>query len=257
MKTRRKEVLEMVGRQGYISIDEFARHFDVTPQTIRRDINALAASGLLERHHGGASLPSSVENVAYDRRQILHRDEKMALATMLARHIPENASLFINIGTTTEAVAHALSNHKGLRIITNNLKVANTLSDNEGFEVIVTGGVVRCRDKGLTGEAALDMIGQFRVDYGIIGISAIDPDGTLLDYDYREVRVAKAIIANSRQVFLAADHSKVGRNAMVRLSHIGEVDAWFTDRKPEASLSKVLENSDVQVHVADEAAMSA
>lgn len=257
MKTRRNEVLEMVGRQGYVSIDELAGHFDVTPQTIRRDINALAASGLLERHHGGASLPSSVENVAYDRRQILHREEKMALAKMLARHIPENASLFINIGTTAEAVAHALSNHKGLRIITNNLNVANTLSDNGGFEVIVTGGVVRCRDKGLTGEAAIDMIGQFRVDYGIIGISAIDPDGTLLDYDYREVRVAKAIIANSRQVFLAADHSKVGRNAMVRLSSIGDVDAWFTDRKPEAPLSKVLEGSDVQVHVADATAVDA
>ena len=257
MEARRNEVLEMVAQQGYVSIDEFARHFAVTPQTIRRDINELAELGLLQRHHGGASLPSSVENVAYDRRQILHREEKMALAMTLASHIPDNASLFINIGTTTEAVARALSGHKGLRVITNNLNVANMLSDNDDFEVIVTGGVVRSRDKGLTGEAALDMIGQFRVDYGIIGISAIDMDGTLLDYDYREVRVAKAIIANSRQVFLAADHSKVGRNAMVQLGHIGNINAWFTDQPPEQPLLKVIEGTDVQVYAADGASKDA
>lgn len=248
MDARRREVLEVVGRQGYASIEELARHFEVTPQTIRRDINQMAGDGLLQRHHGGASLPSSVENVAYDRRQILHREEKNALARTLVGHIPDNASIFINIGTTTEAVAQALVGHRGLRIITNNLKVANVLSDNDDFEVIVTGGVVRSRDKGLIGEAALDMIGQFRVDYGIIGISAIDLDGTLLDYDYREVRVAREIIANSRRVFLAADHSKVGRSAMVSLGNITDIDAWFTDREPEEPLAGKLAGGHVQVH---------
>ncbi|PHS79409.1 MAG: DeoR family transcriptional regulator [Rhodospirillaceae bacterium] len=254
MEARRNEVLEMVARQGYVSIEEIARHFKVTLQTIRRDINELAGLGLLQRHHGGASLPSSVENVAYDRRQILHRDEKKALANTLAEHIPDNASLFINIGTTTEAVASALLlNHKGLRIITNNLNVANMLSDKEDFEVMVTGGVVRCRDKGLTGEAALNMIGQFRVDYGIIGISAIDTDGTLLDYDYREVQVAKAILANSRKVLLAADQSKVGRNAMVRLGHLNDIHSWYTDKMPKQPLLGVVEQADMQIHVAKSA----
>ena len=250
MEARRNEVLEMVARQGYVSIEEIARHFQVTLQTIRRDINELAGLGLLQRHHGGASLPSSVENVAYDRRQILHLDEKKALASTLAEHIPDQASLFINIGTTTEAVAHALLvKHKGLRIITNNLNVANILAEKEDFEVVVTGGVVRSRDRGLTGEAALNMIGQFRVDYGIIGISAIDTDGTLLDYDYREVQVAKAILANSRKVFLAADQSKVGRNAMVKLGHLNDIDGWFTNKMPKQPLLDVVKQSDMNIHV--------
>ena len=94
----------------------------------------------------------------------------------------------------------------------------------------VAGGVVRARDRGIVGEAAIDLIRQFRVDFGVIGISGIDLDGTLLDFDYQEVRVAQAIIANSRQVFLAADHTKFGRNAMVRLGGLEDVDALFTER---------------------------
>src|SRR3546814_13540180 len=95
--------------------------------------------------------------------------------------LPDNASLFINIGTTTEQVANALVDHKGLRVITNNLNVANILGGKPDFEVIVAGGVVRSRDRGIVGEASIDTIQQFKVDFGIIGISGIDDDGTLLD----------------------------------------------------------------------------
>ena len=147
----------------------------------------------------------------------------------MAAHIPDHASLFINIGTTTEEIAKQLLHHVGLRVITNNLNVAAILSGKGDFQVTVAGGVVRARDRGIVGEATIDLIRQFRVDFGVIGISGIDLDGTLLDFDYQEVRVAQAIIDNSRQVFLAADHSKFGRNAMVRLGGLEDVDALFTD----------------------------
>ena len=175
--------------------------------------------------------------------------EKQKIAQLLAQHIPDNASLFINIGTTTEAIAHALGNHKRLRVITNNLNVASIMSANENFEVIVAGGIVRHRDQGIIGEATIDFISQFKVDYGIIGISGIDTDGTLLDFDYREVRAARAIIDNSRSVFLAADRTKFGRNAMVRLGSITEIDGLFTDQHPPAGLSEVLAAAEVALHV--------
>jgi DeoR family glycerol-3-phosphate regulon repressor len=91
------------------------------------------------------------------------------------------------------------------------------------------------------------------VDFGIIGISGIDSDGTLLDFDYREVRAARAIIDNSRKVLLVADHTKFGRNAMVRLGSIGEIDALFTDRRPTESLVEVMNANEVELHVAPEA----
>ena len=115
--------------------------------------------------------------------------------------MPNHASLFINIGTTTEEVAKALHEHKGLSVVTNNLNVALILSHKPDFRVIVAGGLVRARDHGIIGELTIDLIRQFKVDIGIIGISGIDRDGALLDFDYREVRVAQAIMENSRQSF--------------------------------------------------------
>ncbi len=232
--------MELARRQGFVAIDDLAQSFRVTPQTVRRDINELCELTLLRRYHGGAGLPSSVENVAYSTRQVLFREEKERIAKLVAAQIPDEASLFINLGTTTEAVARALLDHQGLRVITNNLNVAVILSANPDFHVVVAGGVVRSRDQGLIGEATVDFIQQFKVDIGIIGISAIDSDGTLLDFDYREVKVAQAIIANSRRVYLAADHTKFSRSAMVRLGHLGQLSALFTDRPPPEAIRDLL-----------------
>jgi DeoR family glycerol-3-phosphate regulon repressor len=251
LNPRQEQLVAIVQREGFAGVDELATHFDVTPQTIRRDLNLLADAGLIRRYHGGVSAPSSVENVAYAARQGMQAAEKSRIARAIAQQIPDGASLFINLGTTNEGVGRALLEHRGLRVITNNLNIAILLSDNPTFEVIVAGGVVRGRDHGVTGEATIELIRQFKVDYGIVGISGIELDGTLLDFDFHEVRVAQAIIEHSRQVFLGADHSKIGRNAMVRLGDFSAVDAWFTDQPPPDELLPVLERAGTQVHIAD------
>ena len=233
-----------------MSVEALVNHFGVTPQTIRRDINELDAEGMLRRYHGGAGLPSSVENVGYSARKILHHDAKKRIAQAVAAAIPDGASLFINIGTTTEEVARALLNHKRLRVITNNINVAVLLAQAEDSEVIIAGGAVRKGDGGIVGAATVDLIQQFRVDFGIIGISGIDSDGTLLDYDYREVRVAQAIMANARRVFLVADHSKFGRPAMVRLGSLADVSTLFTDVAPLEPLRAFLASANVELCVA-------
>jgi DeoR family glycerol-3-phosphate regulon repressor len=247
---RRERIVELVRRDGFVSNDALARLFEVTPQTIRRDINALCEAGRLRRWHGGAGLPSSVENLAYGARQVLCLEEKRRIARLVARHVPDEASLFINIGTTTEEVAKALLDRQGLRVITNNLNVAATLAHKEDFQVIVAGGLVRPHDRGIVGEATIDLIRQFKVDVGIIGISGIDLDGTLLDYDYREVRVAQTIVAHSRRVFLVADHTKFGRSAMVKMGDIRDVDALFTDAEPPAPIRAMLGAAGREVLVA-------
>ncbi len=247
---RQARILDLTRHHGFVAIEDLAQRFAVTAQTIRRDINQLCEQALLRRYHGGAGLPSSVENLAYSARRVLCLEEKRRIAVLVARHVPDRASMFINIGTTNEEVARALLAHKGLHVITNNLHVAGILSVNPEFEVIVAGGVVRSRDRGIVGEAALDLIGQFKVDIGVIGISGIDADGSLLDFDYREVRVAQRIMANSAQVFLAADHTKFGRNAMCRSAHIGRINAIFTDQDPPQAYRVVLEAAGVALHVA-------
>jgi DeoR family glycerol-3-phosphate regulon repressor len=247
---RRTEILDLVRRQGFVATDELVRRFHVTPQTIRRDLNDLAAESLIERFHGGAARPSSVENLAYPQRRVMQQAEKQRIGALVARHVPDRASLFINIGTTTEAVAEALLGHEGLHVVTNNLNVAQRLHAKEDFRVIIAGGIVRPSDAGVVGEATVDLIRQFKVDIGIIGISGIDADGGLLDYDYREVRVAQAIIENSARVFLVADHSKFNRSAMVRLGRIEQAHAFFTDRTPPAGFAARLTAAGVELHVA-------
>ncbi len=250
MRDRRDKIVDLVRARGFVTIEYLAGEFDVTPQTIRRDINVLSDQGVLRRYHGGAGLSPSTENVAYTQRKVLCLAQKRRIAEMVAANIPDHASLFINIGTTTEEIAKALCNHKRLKVITNNINVASILSGIENFEVIVAGGLVRFRDGGIIGPLTIDFIQQFRVDYGIIGISGIDLDGTLLDFDYREVRAARAIIDNSRKVFLAADHTKFGRNAMVRLGGISEINALFTDRKPPPPLNEVISALEIELFVA-------
>ena len=140
-----------------------------------------------------------------------------------------------------------MSGHTSLKIITNNLHVAEICAANPGFEVIIAGGVVRQRDFGVIGEATIDFINQFKV----VGISGVDEDGSLMDFDYREVRVARAIISNARQTFLCTDASKFGRRAMVRLGHLSEIDALFTDRHPGPIWSDVIRDADVSVYTAN------
>lgn len=192
----------------------------------------------------------NIENLAYTQRQELHRAEKAQIARDVARHIPDQSSIFINLGTTTEAVAQALMQHKGLRVVTNNLNVASVMSAKRDFEVIVAGGIVRARDRGIVGEATIDLMRQFYLDFAVIGISGIDRKGALLDFDYREVRVAQAIIEQANKVFLAADHSKFGDRPVVRLGHISQIDALFTDRQPPDELTRVIETNGVEVHLA-------
>ena len=248
---RKKEILEFVRSQGFLSIEALAKHFSVTSQTIRRDVNELAKTGFLRRYHGGAGLPSSVENFGYQARKMFCSSGKVRIARTLAKHIPDEASLFIDIGTTAEEVAKALCDHKGLRVITNNLNAACILSEKNDFEVFVTGGIVRSGDRGVTGEATIDFIKQFNVDFGIISISGIDAEGALLDFDYSEVRVGQAIIARAQKILLAADHTKFGRDAMVRICNISDVDALFTDQTPPKQMMELLSASHVELHIAD------
>jgi DeoR family glycerol-3-phosphate regulon repressor len=252
LNERQEAVLELVRSQGFASVEALSERFDVTAQTIRRDINNLAAMGFVTRYHGGAGAPSSAENLAYSARQVLHLEAKQRIAALVADYLPDHASLFINLGTTTEEVAKALSRRRGLRVITNNLNVATVMGRNPDTEVIVAGGVVRARDLGVTGEATIDFVRLFRVDFGIVGISSVEPDGTLRDFDYREVRVSEAIIAQSREVLLVADHSKFGRNALVRLGHLSQVHALFTDRPPPPAMQPVIAEAGARLYVPDQ-----
>jgi DeoR family glycerol-3-phosphate regulon repressor len=246
------DILEIARREGRVDVEGLAVRFDVTPQTIRKDLNDLCDMEKLNRVHGGAVYPSNTVNVAYQARRDIAADGKARIAATVASLIPDNSSLILNIGTTTEEVAQALRRHQGLMVITNNLNVAYILADAPGVEVVVTGGMVRKTDGGIVGAAAVDLIRQFKVDYAVVGTSAIDEEGTLLDFDYREVRVSQAILAQARTKILVADSTKFERRAPVQIGQMSDIDMFVTDAPVPSGVAEAIASSGVEVIVAAE-----
>jgi DeoR family transcriptional regulator, glycerol-3-phosphate regulon repressor len=244
---RHQEIMSLARATGRVNVEGLAAHFGVSSQTIRKDLNELCEQRLLNRVHGGAVVASSVENLAYEARRTIAEGEKREIGKAAAGLIPSNSSLFINIGTTTEEVAHALKEHSGLLVITNNLHVATMLYPLAGIDVIVAGGAVRRSDGGVVGSLAVELIKQFKVDFAIIGVSAIDADGTLLDFDLNEIQVAQAIIANARTVVLVSDSSKFDRSAPARIGRLRDVDIFVTDRLPSQDWRDLCAREDVRV----------
>lgn len=248
---RQTDILEIARREGRVDVETLASRFGVTHQTIRKDLNELCNLGRLRRVHGGAMFPSSTVNLALQSRRAIAAAGKARIAREVARIVPDGASVILNIGTTTEAIAEALRRHENLMVITNNLNVAMLLYDAPGIELVISGGMVRKSDGGVVGAAAIDLIRQFKVDFAIIGTSAIDEEGALLDFDYREVRVAQAILAQARQKILVADSSKFERRAPVQIGHITDMDIFVTDGPPPNEIMSLCSDSGVKVIIAE------
>ena len=240
--SRQHLILDYIREHGSVQVDQLSSHLNVTPQTIRRDLNQLYEWQLLQRVHGGAVVKDNVENLGYGARKILMADQKSDIARHAAELLPDNSSLFINIGTTTEFVAEYLYERKAMLVITNNINVASMLWPAPGIEVMIAGGDIRRSDGGIVGSSAEQFINNFKVDYAVIGCSAIDIEGEFFDFDLREVQVTKAIIEQSRSVILVTDSMKFDRRAPIRIADLSAVEYLVTDEGiPEEYASMVRE----------------
>jgi DeoR family glycerol-3-phosphate regulon repressor len=248
---RQTGILEIARQEGRVVVEDLAQRFDVTLQTIRRDLTELAEAGHLDRVHGGAVPRTGVSNIGYEARRRMNEAAKTAIARACAAAIPDNSSMILNLGTTTEAVARELIHHRNITVVTNNMNVANILVANSSCEIMVAGGALRRSDGGLVGELTTQFIEQFKVDLAIIGTSALDQDGDLLDFDLAEVRVSRAIIRQARQSFLVMDHTKLGRSAPARIASLSELDAVFTDQPLPDNLMDACADWGTRVVVAD------
>ncbi|AOZ67996.1 DeoR family transcriptional regulator [Rhodobacter xanthinilyticus] len=235
---RQTEILEIARTEGRVVVETLAERFRVSLQTIRRDLSELAEEGLLDRVHGGAVIRTGVSNFAYEERRRMHESAKLAIARACAQMIPDNSSLILNLGTTTEAVARELLHHRNITVVTNNINVANILLANESCEIMVAGGSLRRSDGGLVGDLTADFMSQFKVDFAVIGASALDEEGDLLDYDLAEIRVSRMILRQARKSFLVTDSSKLARSAPVRLASLEEIDTVFIDEALPPALEK-------------------
>ncbi|GGB06279.1 glycerol-3-phosphate regulon repressor [Brucella endophytica] len=257
-KARRQAYLvRYLAENHYISLEEIAARFSVTTQTARRDIMALERQGKVRRLHGGAVASTPLDPVIYRQRRVVNAERKEAIGKRVAELLPDNASVFIDTGTTCEAVARALTVRKELRVVTYSLRVATSLSEATDFTIAVPGGFVRQVDAGVFSQNAPEFIRAFKFDYVIISVSGIDDDGDIGDDDYAEVAAVRAAMQQAGRVILAIDGSKFGRRALVRLGSVTEADMIVTDTVPTGNLKRILDESRTELHLAVPVAESA
>ncbi|MBT0956145.1 DeoR/GlpR transcriptional regulator [Alphaproteobacteria bacterium KMM 3653] len=235
---RKSAILSLLRSDGAVEVEALTKRFDVSAQTIRNDLRDLVAQGLAKRTHGGAASVDTAEGRAYAQRRQLRAPQKSAMGRLAASLIPNDASVILNIGTSTEQVAEALKAHEGLTILSNNVNIISTLMGSPAKELILVGGSVRPSDGAIVGSDAVDYINRFKADFAVIGASALDADGAVTDHDSREVAVARAILKNARQRILVCDHTKFAASAPVRICEIAEIDVFVTDKAPPAPFAK-------------------
>jgi DeoR family glycerol-3-phosphate regulon repressor len=247
---RQARIVEMIERSGYVSIGDAAGALAVTTQTIRRDFDELIAVGAINRHRGGAT-PNLAGKVAnYTTRRTYLGQVKTAIARRLATLIPPRACLFIENGTTLEAIGPLLKRDAVARLVTNNLHLALFLSS-RGFAVTVPAGELREADGGIVGEQALRSLEDYRFDLALVGASAVEPDGSLMEYDTGAMMVARTAIARARSAILAVDATKFRHSAPLRIGPITLVSGLVTDATPPASVAGAMRHAGVALHLAD------
>jgi len=248
---RREGIVKLINERGYAGIDFLAEHYEVSTQTIRRDILVLSKSNMVTRHHGGAGSVSSLVNLSYDIRRISMLDEKRKLAKAVANLIRPGHSLFISCGSTMEIVAKELSDLSTLCIITNNIHAAFHLHANREIELLMPGGRVRHHNGGLVGPATIEFISKFQPDYLLMGIGAISLEGELFDYNYEEAMLMNRMMEKAREIILVTDSSKFEKTAIAHVGNLRNISCFVTDKKPPEKICNLMTNHNVSLIIPD------
>ncbi|KAB2669853.1 DeoR/GlpR transcriptional regulator [Brucella tritici] len=249
---RQQALLQWIENSHYVSLEEIAERFHVTTQTARRDIADLEHRGKVRKLHGGVSQLTPLDPVTYRQRRHDRADEKVRIAEAVVALIPDGATVFLDTGTTCEAIANTLISRERLHVVTYSLRSAAIISEKTDFTLAVPGGFVRPIDGGMFQEDTPEFIRRFKFDYAIISVSGVDDDGDLCDDDHTEVAVVSAALRQAAHKLLAVDSSKFGKRAMVRLGSVHDITTVITNEMPAPALSAVLKKAAVHIHLAPE-----
>lgn len=237
---RQARIVEIVSQQGFATIETLARDFGVSSQSVRRDIIRLDANGLLQRFHGGVGARETSARMGYAEKHAVAADAKRRIAEKAASFLSHGSVVFLDVGTTAEAVARALADNHQLRVFTASLAAASILVGKPGIDLFVMGGSVRSIDGSIVGETTLSMLSRFRFDHAVIGFSGMDRDGVPMDYDLEKVAVKQAAIAQSTRTLIVGDSSKFRRSAVVRFGDESESLAFVTEERPPDEICEKL-----------------
>ncbi|MEU6079123.1 DeoR/GlpR family DNA-binding transcription regulator [Streptomyces sp. NPDC047108] len=227
---RQQEILRLARESGRVDVLSLSEEFQVTAETVRRDLKALDRAGLVRRVHGGA-IPAGRLDFEPDlaERDTVAADEKDRIARAALAELPADGSVIVDAGTTAARFAGAFPLESGLTVVTHALPVAARLADHPGIALHLVGGRVRHRTRAAVDAWALRAYGEIRADVAFIATNGFSVDGGLTTPDLAEAAVKRAAVAAARRVVLLADSAKFGREQFARFGDLADVDLLITD----------------------------
>jgi DeoR family glycerol-3-phosphate regulon repressor len=246
---RQSEILKTVENQGSCTIAELASRLNVSDETIRRNLKPLSDRGLVRRVHGGVTLPEQLHEAPFQARMQKNAEEKQRIADVVASEIQDGDTLILDCGSTTTFVARAIRQRKNLVVVTNSAEIARTLATNSSNRVFMAGGELRSDDTASLGAAALNFVRQFQVRHAILSVGGIGDDGSLLVFHPEEADFTRVIINCAENVIVAADHTKLLGQGLVKVCDASKVDVVVTDQALPSGVEQRLLDHDVKIHI--------
>lgn len=229
---RQARIIELISQQSAVTVEGLAEDFNISPETIRRDLSVLADAGRIRKVHGGARAARIQDEGPFDERMNQNAQAKQIIAEKLARFISPNQTIFLDTGSATLICAKALTRVDGLTVITNSCRIATTFASGpKETEVFLLGGQYRGDNAQTVGPVTIEEVGHFNADYAILTVSAIGAGGAM-DFSHEEAQVARAMIASSSRVVIVADSTKFNRRAVFNVCPLPQIDTLIVDVPP-------------------------
>ena len=246
---RQKKILEILEREGSVSVNKLSATFDVTEETVRRDLEKLEKQECLKRTHGGAVsvTDSSTHEASLEKRKLINVEAKQNIAKLAVNFVSEGDTIFLDASTTTFFMAKELKQLKNITVITNSLRVVNELCGTEGIKVITVGGVVSHNQSFVGSLAERSIEENFFVSKMFFSSKGITADGGVLESNEGECGIKKKMMKNAKLKFYLCDRSKMGSIGFVKLASFEDIDYFITDTEPEGNLKQKFDEFEVEI----------
>lgn len=248
---RRERILELVRANGAMALRDIASQVRASEVTVRRDVRALEAEGLIDRRRGGAALPGRLgHEQSYAQKTRQAAPEKLAIAKAAARLVEDDDAVVLGAGSTTEALARELVGRQNLTVVTNSLLVAQALAAANGVDVVLTGGSLRGSILALVGAAAEQSLHGLRVHRAFVSGNGLTAERGLSTPNPAVASVDRALVATAQEVIVLADNTKIGVDTMVQTVAPEQISQLVTDNHADPEVLMTLEDMGTDVHVA-------
>jgi len=249
IQERHRRIMDILERENSVKVSTLTKLFNVSVETIRRDLEHMENQGLLKRVHGGAVLDkiNGFQN-PFIIREAKYTAEKMQIGEIVSRYIKENQSIAMDVSTTNYEIAKVLkTKFSRLTVLTNSLPIINELSNMEKYTLIIPGGVIRQEELSIVGDMAEENLNHYHVDTALISISGISLREGLTDYCFEEIRIKKKMMSMAQEIIIVADHSKFDTVSLVKVCDLDDIDMIITDSNLKDTVKEKYRKNGVEV----------